>query len=118
MEPDTHTSTTARLKVLAPAAALWPSWWRRNLTPGALYIIGAVVLAAVVTVTTFIATAGHDRNDMLELKSETKDIARAIGQIQSDISAMKQWQHDVDEAAKARNPYVRPSPPPHGKPAK
>ena|SRR2546423_2467689 len=101
------TDDTNRLRVLAPAAAEWPSWWRRNLTPGAVYIIGAVVLSAAVTVTTFIVSGHRDASDMTELKQQVKETNTRLGVIERDVSAIKQYEHDMDEAEKTRNPYVK-----------
>ena len=121
MEPD-HTSTTGRLRVLAPAAAEWPSWWRRNLTPGALYIIGSVTLTAVVVVTTFIVSTRHDRGDMDKLTkiaesivASQSDMSGDLKLIKSDVADLKEWKHDMTSEALKRNPYVKPA---HGKPAK
>jgi hypothetical protein len=116
-------SNTEKLRVIAPAVAEWPSWWRRNLTPGALYTIGAVVLSGVVVITTFIVSGHQDRTAMLELKESTKETNTRLGKIEGDIRAIQQWQQDHFDmkAGELRNPYVKSRPrlsappPPPGK---
>ena len=119
---DDHTSTTGRLRVLAPAAAEWPSWWRKNLTPGALYTIAAVILGAVITVTTVIVSHHTDREQLAALTAVAERIASAqsdmsgdIKVLKRDVGEVKKWKDDLDaenrrvaEEALKRNPYVRP----------
>ena len=112
---------TGEIRKLAPAAAEWPSWWRRNLTPGALYTIGAVVLGAVITVTTVIVSHHTDREKLTDLKAVADRIELAQGDLSGDVKSLtrevaevKKWQDDRDEEARRfyqlRNPYVKSHP--------
>lgn len=112
---------TGEIRKHAPAAAEWPNWWRRNLTPGALYTIGAVVLGAAITVTTVIVSHHTDREQLAGLKVTANAIAQAqssmavdVKDLQRQVGRVQKWQDDRDEDARKflllHNPYVKSHP--------
>ena len=112
---------TGEVRKLAPAAAEWPRWWRDNLTPGALYTIGSVVLAAAITVTTVIVSHHTDREQLAGLKAVADRIELAqsslagdVKDVQRQVTRVQKWQDDRDEEARKlynlRNPYVKSHP--------
>lgn len=105
---------TKKLRAIAPAAAEWPSWWRRNLTPGALYTIGAVVFIATVTVTTFIVLHHSESTDLAAVKVLAESMSGDLKHIKESVADLKKWKDDQDtenrriaEEARKRNPYIK-----------
>lgn len=109
-EPD-HGSTTTQLKALAPAAAEWPRWWRRNLTPGALYAIGAVVLTAVVTVTVAVVTSHVQSAKLDAISQQLGQLQLTVGILEHDVDQLNRWKDRKQELAEQlENPYVKSHP--------
>lgn len=107
-------SETGQVAKLAPAAAQYPGWWRRNMTPGALWAIGATLFTATVIVTTFIVTVSHDSSSLATVITLARATNEDVKQIKTDVGKLNKWKDEQDtenrriaDEARRKNPYAK-----------
>lgn len=104
---------TKELARIAPTLATWPRFMRRLPATAfwtaitVLFLGAASLFWRTVSMGTDAALIHKDLESIGELKTALKETNTHLAAVDKDLSAIHQYQHDMDEEEKKRNPYVR-----------